>query len=131
MAQFSVRPWQLSPKVVLEEMRTFAESPVFDELLYNLAYGEEQKSAPPGSIKHPLIIGWGRRDRVCFPSQANLALKKFPDAQLHWFDSCGHFPHWDKSQETLRLILNGMATSEITEMNGIGENNFGARTFSG
>ncbi len=104
-AQFSARPWRLSPTVALDEMRTFAQSPSFDELLYNLAYGEEQKGAPPGSIKHPLVIGWGRRDRVCFPSQARRALELFPDAHLHWFENCGHFPMWDVPQETTRLIL--------------------------
>ncbi len=104
-AQFSARPWHIAPEIALDEMRSFAESPVFDEILYNLAYGEEQKGAPRGSIRHPLIIGWGRRDRVCFPSQSKRALKLFPDARLHWFEHCGHFPHWDAPAETVQLIL--------------------------
>ncbi|MGH9901443.1 MAG: alpha/beta fold hydrolase [Pyrinomonadaceae bacterium] len=103
--QFSPRPWRLSPQVTLDEMRSYAASPSLDELLYQLAYGETQEGAPPGSIEHPLVIGWGRRDRVCFPSQARRALKLFPDARLHWFGHCGHFPHWDVPQETTRLIL--------------------------
>lgn len=122
LAQFSARPWKLSPEVVLDEMRTFAESPVFDELLYNLAYGEEQKGAAKNSIKHPLVIGWGQRDRVCFPSQAKRALELFPDAQLHWFEHCGHFPQWDRPAETTRLILNGTSQNEITATNGIYDN---------
>ena len=65
-AQFSARPWKLSSEVTLEEMRSFAASPSFDELLRQLAYGEAQQGAPPGSVKHPLVIGWRRRDRVCF-----------------------------------------------------------------
>jgi pimeloyl-ACP methyl ester carboxylesterase len=120
-AQFSARPWRIAPKVALDEMRSFAASPVFDELLYNLAYGEEQKGAPKYSIKNPLIIGWGQQDRVCFPSQARLALEKFPDAQIHRFDRCGHFPHWDQPQETVRLILDGTATGEIAETIGVYE----------
>ena len=105
LAQFSARPWRLSPEIVLDEMRSFAESPVFDELLYDLAYGEEQKGAPKNLIKKPLTIGWGKRDRVCLSSQSKLALEKFPDAQLFWFDHCGHFPQWDSPAETVRLIL--------------------------
>ncbi len=115
LAQFSARPWKLSPEVVLDEMRSFAASPVFDELLYNLAYGETQKGAPKNSIKNPLIIGWGRRDLVCFPSQAKRALELFPDARLHWFDRCGHFPQWDRPQETVRLILDGTIKPEIAD----------------
>jgi len=113
LAQFSASPWKLSPQVVLEEMRSFAESPSFDELLYNLAYGEKQKGAPKNSIEKPLVISWGRRDRVCFPNQAKRALELFPDATLHWFERCGHFPQWDKPAETMRLILDATRVSEI------------------
>lgn len=105
LAQLAAHPWRLPPSVVLDEMRSFARSPSFDELLFNLAYGEEQKGAPRHSIKAPLVIGWGRRDRVCLPDQARRAVKLFPDAQLHWFEHCGHFPQWDVPRETVRLIL--------------------------
>lgn len=105
LAQFSAHPLKLSPQVTLDEMRSFAASPSFDELLHQLADGETQQGAPPDSIKQPLVIGWGRQDRVCFPSQAKRALELFPDARLHWFENCGHFPQWDVPQETTRLIL--------------------------
>lgn len=114
-AQFSTKPWEIPPQAALDEMRTFANSPSFDELLYNLTYGEEQQGAPRGSITAPLIIGWGRQDRVCFPSQAERALEKFPDARLRWFDDCGHFPQWDQPQETTRLILRATAGESIAE----------------
>lgn len=105
LAQFSARPWELPPEVVLEELRSFAASPAFDELLHQLAYGETQRGAPPNSVEQPLVIGWGRQDRVCFPRQAERALELFPDARLHWFDRCGHFPQWDAPREASRLIL--------------------------
>ena len=109
LAQFSRRPWALDPAVVLEEMRSYARAPAFDELLHQLAYGEEQEGAASGSIEAPLVIGWGRNDRVCFTSQAKRALALFPNARLHWFERCGHFPHWDAPQETVRLILSTAA----------------------
>jgi len=46
-------------------MRSFAASPVFDEFLHDLAFGPEQQGAPAGSIRRPMVIGWGRQDRVC------------------------------------------------------------------
>lgn len=104
-AQFSAHPWQIPAQVALTEMRTFAQAPSFDELLRNLAYGEVQQGAPRGTITEPLVIGWGRQDKVCLPSQAALALEKFPDARIYWFDNCGHFPHWDQPAEATRLIL--------------------------
>ena len=110
-AQFSARPWRLDPKVALDEMRSYAASPVFDELLDTLAHGQTQEGAPRGSIRHPLVIGWGWQDRVCFPRQAQRALEAFPDARLQWFDHCGHFPHWDAPEATTELILRGTVTT--------------------
>ena len=104
-AQFSAHPARLSSQLTLDEMRSYAASPSFDELLHALAYGESQQGASRNSIKHPLVIGWGRRDRVCFPSQAQRAMQLFPDARLHWFEHSGHFPQWDVPGETTSLIL--------------------------
>ena len=104
-AQFSAHPWKLSPEATLEEMRSFAASPSFDELLRQLVYGETQRGAPRGSVSRPIVIGWGRHDRVCFPRQAERALQSFPDARLHWFEHSGHFPQWDVPRETARMIL--------------------------
>lgn len=109
LPQFSPRPWRLPAHLALTELRSYLASPVFDELLYNLAFGEEQQGAPRGSLKQPLVIGWGKQDRICLPSQARKALLLFPDAQVHWFHRCGHFPHWDKPSETVDLILQSTA----------------------
>ncbi len=103
--QFSPKPWALPGQAVLEEMGSYAGARRFDELLYSLAYGPEQEGAPAGILKSPVVIGWGRQDRVCLPSQAKVAQSLFPDASLHWFSQCGHFPHWDQPEDTVRLIL--------------------------
>jgi pimeloyl-ACP methyl ester carboxylesterase len=115
LAQFSAHPWKIAPHVALDEMRTYAAAPSFDELLYNLAYGEKQKGAPRGSISAPLIIGWGRQDRVCFPYQSKRALAKFPNARLRWFDDCGHLPQWDQPAKTIDLILRATNGKMIEE----------------
>lgn len=103
--QFSPKPWGLPPDVALEEMRSYAKSPSFDELLRSLVNGPPQQGAPAGSLRAPMVIGWGRQDRVCLPQQAPRAQALFPDARLHWFEHCGHFPHWDRPRETAALIL--------------------------
>lgn len=104
-AQFSAHPGRLPAALALDEVRSFVAARSFDELLHDLAYGETQQGAPRGSIRPPLVICWGRRDRVCLPSQAQRAAELFPDARLHWFDDCGHFPMWDRPSETVELIL--------------------------
>lgn len=103
--QFSPKPWALPGEAVLEEMQSYTRAMRFDELLHSLAYGPEQEGAPAGSMRKPMVIGWGRQDRVCMPRQAAVAQRLFPDARMHWFDRCGHFPHWDQPQDTVRMIL--------------------------
>ncbi len=105
LAQFSARAPSLAPSLVLEEMRSYATSSSFDPLLRDLVHGAPQLGAAAGSLCKPLVIGWGRLDRVCLPRQAARAGELFPDARLHWFEGCGHFPHWDAPEETARLIL--------------------------
>lgn len=104
LAQLSARPWALPAEVALDEMRSCAASPSFDALLHSLVHGPPQSGAAIGRTP-PIVIGWGRQDRVCLPRQAARALQRFPGARLHWFERCGHFPHWDQPQETVRLIL--------------------------
>ncbi len=64
-----------------------------------------QLGAPAGSLPGPVVIGWGRHDRVTVPSQAETATRLFPDARLHWFDHSGRFGHWDVPEDTVRLVL--------------------------
>lgn len=109
LAQFSVRPWALSPEYILRELQGYATAPSFDAALDALLDGPLQQGAPAGSTPGPVVIGWGRKDRVTLPSQAERATRLFPDARLHWFDHCGHFPHWDAPEATVRLILDSTA----------------------
>ncbi len=105
LLQFSARPSQLPPEIALKELNGYVKAGSFDELLHSLVYGEKQKGLPKNTLDKPLVIGWGRNDHVCLPKQAKRAMQLFPDAQLHWFENCGHFPQWDQPKETVRLIL--------------------------
>ncbi len=105
LAQFSARPWSLPADVVVRELRSFADSVAFDAALHELVHGPVQEGMPRGSARAAIVIGWGRRDWVCLPSQARVAAERFPDARLHWFEHCGHFPQWDVPEQASRLIL--------------------------
>jgi len=104
-AQLSAKPWRVPPGVALEEMQSYARTAVFDELLSDLARGPGQEGMPSESARTRITIAWGRSDRVCPPGQAARAMSRFPDAELHWFEGCGHFPQWDAAAETISLIL--------------------------
>lgn len=105
LLQFSAKPWRLPADLVLGELRNFNRSPSLDDAVRALVYGPKQVGASAGSLKGRVTIGWGRNDLVTLPSEADTAKLAFPDAALHWFTDCGHFPHWDQPEETVRLIL--------------------------
>ncbi|MBY4206047.1 alpha/beta hydrolase [Rhodococcus sp. 05-2255-1e] len=107
LAQFSAAPWKLPSGLVERELKGFSAktSPSLDAARKALIHGPKQQGAPKGSLQGSLLIGWGRQDKVTTPSQAEVAMQRFPDATLHWFDKCGHFPHWDQPAETARVVL--------------------------
>ena len=105
LAQLSARPWALSRETVLPDVRGLADSPSTDAALNALVKGPKQLGAPAGTVPGRVTIGWGRRDLVTVPRQAARATQLFPDAVLHWFERCGHFPQWDAPHEATRLIL--------------------------
>ncbi|PTL60366.1 alpha/beta fold hydrolase [Paraconexibacter algicola] len=105
LAQLSRRPWALPRELVLQELRSLADGPAFDAVLDQLLHGPAQEGAPAGSLPGRMTIGWGRNDLVTLPSQAARAQELFPDATVHWFERCGHFPHWDQPRETVEVVL--------------------------
>lgn len=105
LAQLSAHPWALSRETVLPDVRGLADSPSVGATLNALLHGPKQQGAAAGTVPGRVTIGWGRRDLVTLPKQATRATEIFPDATLHWFDRCGHFPQWDAPREAVRLIL--------------------------
>jgi pimeloyl-ACP methyl ester carboxylesterase len=107
LAQLSAKPWKLDPALVSRELKSFAETETFDALVRDLATGPVQEGT--SEPRAPLVIGWGRNDRLCLPRQAARAARAFPRARLFWFKSSGHFPMWDQPQETVGVILDATA----------------------
>ncbi|MGO4390812.1 alpha/beta fold hydrolase [Variovorax sp. M-6] len=105
LARFSPYARKLAPALVLEEMRSYASARSFEPMLKDFMRGAPLKGSPLGRISKPMVIGWGRLDRICHPRQATRVQQLFPDARLHWFERCGHYPHWDAPEETAQLIL--------------------------
>lgn len=106
LAQLSARPWALDPHVVATELTGLSTTPTFGALVDDLAGGPEQ-TGPAAQSTGRVVIGWGRQDRLCLPRQAMRAKTAFPSADLHWFESSGHFPAWDMPNETVAVILAG------------------------
>ena len=105
LAQLSARPWALPGDFVLREVQGLVDSPSTRAAIRALANGPDQEGAPAGSLPGSMLMVWGRRDRVTPPSQAATAQRRLPDARIELWDSCGHFPHWDQPERTVRTVL--------------------------
>ena len=108
LPQFSPRPWAVPAAVALSDLQAIAGTEaLFETLDALLASGPQLGGQTPGRV----VLGWGKRDRVTLARQAARARSAFPQAELHWFEHCGHFPMWDAPAEAAAVILR--ATAEV------------------
>ncbi|MFE1547704.1 4,5:9,10-diseco-3-hydroxy-5,9,17-trioxoandrosta-1(10),2-diene-4-oate hydrolase [Streptomyces sp. NPDC058718] len=56
-------------------------------------------------ITQPVLLTWGREDRVNPLDGALVALKTIPDARLHVFPHCGHWAQAEQADEFNRLAV--------------------------
>lgn len=105
LAQLSARPWAVPADFAVSEIGGLADAPGSSPAIKALANGPDQQGAPAGTLPGPMLLVWGRQDRVTPPGQAVRAQQLFPDAHLELFDSCGHFPHWDQPARTVAAVL--------------------------
>ncbi len=112
----SAHPMRLHPGLALDEAESMASSASFHAALRHLCRDDIQHGAPPHVIRHPVVLAWGRQDRLTPASQAELAHLYFPDARLHFFDSSGHHPHWDVPREVAKLVLATTRTRSLVPL---------------
>jgi pimeloyl-ACP methyl ester carboxylesterase len=104
LLQLSARASSLPSDFAADELRHFTDTATYTALVTDL-YNSPMQTGPSAASSGPVTIGWGRQDRLCLPVQADRALAAFPNAMLHWFERCGHFPMWDQPEQTAELIL--------------------------
>ena len=69
-----------------------------------------------------VTIGWGTRDRLLLPRQAQVATARLPQARLVPLPGCGHVPMTDNPQLVAEVLLRGsqaeprLPTSELTPL---------------
>lgn len=61
------------------------------------------------TLRQPVLLIWGREDRVNPLDGALVALKSIPRAQLHVFGGCGHWAQLEKFDEFNRLAIDFLA----------------------
>ena len=56
------------------------------------------------SLRAPLMVLWGRQDQIVPVSHAQAAVARAPNARLHIFDRCGHWPHFEHPAEFVETV---------------------------
>ena len=55
-------------------------------------------------VKHPVLLIWGREDKVIPLDAAFLYARTLPNAELHVFPRCGHWAQWEKADAFNALV---------------------------
>ena len=56
-------------------------------------------------IKTPILVIWGRQDRILPVAEGEAAVETMPDIRLHVMDRAGHLPQIDKPEEFNATVL--------------------------
>ena len=57
------------------------------------------------SLDMPTMLFWGADDEIIPVKHAHQAAKMIPEAEMHVFENCGHWPQMERAEEFNRLAL--------------------------
>ena len=67
---------------------------------------------PIKGLAKPLLIVWGREDRIIPASHAERAARVLPDDVVHIIPQCGHWPQMERPEEFNPLVLRFLRETE-------------------
>jgi pimeloyl-ACP methyl ester carboxylesterase len=102
-AAFVARPSNITPEHAVADTLAFLRAR--DAVYAILADREVFTDTVPASV--PVTIGWGARDRMLWPSQARVAMRRLPHARFVPLPGCGHVPMTDDPVLVASVLLDG------------------------
>jgi pimeloyl-ACP methyl ester carboxylesterase len=97
------RPGRLSPEQAFGDTKAFLAAR--DAINAVIATPVAFTLSIPEDV--PVTIGWGTRDRLLPPGQAQVALERLPHARYVPLPGCGHVPMTDDPDLVARVLLEG------------------------
>ncbi len=64
------------------------------------------------SLRMPLMVVWGRQDKLVPAAHAEAVLEAVPDARVHIFDECGHWPQVEHAEQFNSLVAEFLSEAE-------------------
>ena len=92
-------------------IRTGGEKRISNFKLWQLADTELIFIDRLAEIKVPILLLWGRNDKIVPVHHAEYAANFNTNIQLHVFEKCGHWPHMEFHEEFNDLVVNFCAES--------------------
>ena len=68
------------------------------------ARGLDETAELARSLSRPVLVMWGKCDRVFPPSNAKRAKRLLPQSNLLMLDDCGHYPQWEQPDEFVNAV---------------------------
>ena len=56
-------------------------------------------------LRQPVLLIWGREDRVNPLDQGMILMRQIPNARLSVLPKCGHWAQWEKADEFNRSVI--------------------------
>lgn len=113
-ASLYVHPERLSPEIAYGDSINLRESPGFWPC-FRKATRLNFRAKP----EVPVTIGWGDKDRLLLPSQAEVARRRLPDARHEPLPNCGHVPMLDDPDAVVRLVVETVDRAETADHAGM------------
>lgn len=102
------RPARRDPDEAVADLVSLARAPGWEA---TLPISREYCFHDGGELRAPVTIGWGTRDRLLIPRQADRARAALPRARHVPLPGCGHIPMSDDPDGVAALLLAGSAQS--------------------
>ncbi len=73
-------------------------------------YGRARDMGDPGlrarlaDVRVPVLVVWGKSDRIVTPAYGRAVAASFPNARLEIIEQCGHMPQIEQPQRLLELV---------------------------
>jgi pimeloyl-ACP methyl ester carboxylesterase len=100
-------PSRADPNAVSMFTQHLVERDVLMRLLANARRLRPELRAPfeLARIRCPVLLIWGRRDRMVMASGAERVLEALPETRVELIDGCGHCPQVELPDRVARLLL--------------------------
>ncbi len=74
---------------------------------------DEESISSLDSLGIPVLIIWGKRDKIIPVSDAELLHSRIENSELFIFPDAGHVPHWEKPDEYNNLVQDFLARNGV------------------